>query len=83
MFYTLSISLNANNAAVYTALCHPVQGVAAYQAMLDFAKESKTYVPPVVITVGDKGTDPAEIEESRAIAQSLGVQLRVRAYIDS
>ena len=38
---TLSISLNANNAADYTALCHPVQGEAAYQAMLDFAKEAK------------------------------------------
>ena len=65
------------------ALCHPIQGEEAYQAMLDFAKEAKTYVPNVVFTVVDKGTDPAEIEESRSIAQSLGVQLRVRAYIDS
>lgn len=80
---TLSISLNANNAADYVALCHPIQGEEAYQAMLDFAKEAKTYVPNVVFTVVDKGTDPAEIEESRSIAQSLGVQLRVRAYIDS
>ena len=80
---TLSISLNATNAPDYVALCHPIQGEEAYQAMLDFAKESKTYVPHVVFTVVDKGTDPAEIEESRSIAQSLGVQLRVRAYIDS
>ena len=80
---TLSISLNANNAADYVALCHPIQGEAAYQAMLDFAKEAKTYVPHVVFTVVDKGTDPAEIEESRSIAQSLGVTLRVRAFIDS
>ena len=42
---TLSISLNANTAAEYVALCHPVQGEAAYQAMLDFAKEAKDYVP--------------------------------------
>ena len=80
---TLSISLNANNAADYVALCHPIQGEAAYQAMLDFAKEAKTYVPHVVFTVVDKGTDPAEIEKSRSIAQSLGVKLRVRAFIDS
>ncbi len=80
---TLSISLNANNAADYVALCHPIQGEAAYQAMLDFAKEAKAYVPHVVLTVVDKGTDPAVIEESRRIAQSLGVKLRVRAYIDS
>ncbi len=51
--------------------------------MLDFAKEAKAYVPHVVLTVVDKGTDPAVIEESRRIAQSLGVKLRVRAYIDS
>ena len=65
---TLSISLNANTAAEYVALCHPVQGEAAYQAMLDFAKEAKNYVPHVVFTVVDKGTAPEEIEESRRIA---------------
>ena len=80
---TLSISLNANTAAEYVALCHPVQGEAAYQAMLDFAKEAKDYVPHVVFTVVDKGTAPEEIEESRRIANSLGVKLRVRSYIDS
>ena len=80
---TLSISLNANNAADYTALCHPVQGERAYQAMLDFAREAKAYVPHVVMTVVDKDKTPEELEESRRIAQSLGVQLRVRSYIDS
>ena len=80
---TLSISLNANNAVDYTALCHPVQGEAAYQAMLDFAREAKAYVPHVVMTVVDKDKTPEELEESRRIAQSLGVQLRVRSYIDS
>lgn len=65
------------------ALCHPVQGEAAYQAMLDFAKEAKDYVPHVVFTVVDKGTAPEEIEESRCIAEGLGVKLRVRSYIDS
>ena len=79
---TLSISLNANTAAEYVALCHPVQGEAAYQAMLDFAKEAKNYVPHVVFTVVDKGTAPEEIEESRRIADSLGVKLRVRSYIE-
>ena len=36
---TVSISLNAITAQEYVALCHPVQGEAAYQAMLDFARE--------------------------------------------
>ena len=80
---TLSISLNANTAAEYVALCHPAQGEAAYQAMLDFATEATHYVPHVVFTVVDNGTAPEEIEKSRRIADSLGVKLRVRSYIDS
>ena len=37
---TLSISLNADNAAAYAAICLPIQGEVAYQAMLDFAQEA-------------------------------------------
>jgi len=81
--HTLSISLNASNAADYTALCHPQQGEAAYQAMLDFARESAAYVPEVVMTIVDKDKTPEEIETCRQIAQGLGVKLRVRSFIDS
>ena len=80
---TLSISLNATNAADYTALCHPVQGEAAYQAMLDFARESTAYVPHVVMTIVDKDKSPQEIEQCKQIAEDLGVHLRVRSFIDS
>ena len=79
----LSISLNADNAADYTALCRPVQGETAYQAMLDFARESAAYVPQVVMTIVDKDKTPGEIEHCRQIAVGLGVQLRVRSFIDS
>ena len=81
--HTLSISLNSANAADYVALCHPIQGEAAYQAMLDFAKEAKEYVPNVVMTIVDKDKTPEEIETCYAIAESLGVTLRVRSFIDS
>ena len=80
---TLSISLNANNAADYTALCHPVQGEAAYQAMLDFAGEAKRYVPHVVLTIVDKDKTQEEIQNCRDIADRLGVKLRIRSFIDS
>ncbi len=80
---TLSISLNSDNAAGYTALCHPIQGEAAYQAMLDFAREAAAYVPCVVMTVVDKDKSPEEIQNCRDIARRLGVQLRVRSFIDS
>lgn len=80
---TLSISLNATNAADYVALCHPIQGEAAYQAMLDFAKESAAYVSNVVMTIVDKDKTREEIDRCYAIAEELGVQLRVRSFIDS
>ena len=80
---TLSISLNSDNAADYTALCHPVQGEAAYQAMLDFAGEAKRYVPHVVLTIVDKDKTQEEIQNCRDIADRLGVKLRIRSFIDS
>jgi len=80
---TLSISLNAINAPDYVALCHPIQGEAAYQAMLDFAKESAAYVPNVVMTIVDKDKTQEEIQQCYKIAEELGVTLRVRSFIDS
>ena len=80
---TLSISLNAPDVAGYTALCRPVQGEAAYQAMLDFARESAAYVPNVVMTIVDKDKSEEEIAACRKIAEELGVTLRVRSFIDS
>ena len=80
---TVSISLNATNAADYVALCHPVQGEEAWQAMRDFAWECTAYVPNVVLTIVDKDKTPQEIERCRQIAEGLGVELRVRSFIDS
>ena len=81
--HTLSISLNATNAADYVALCHPIQGEAAYQAMLDFAKEAAGYVTEVILTIVDKDKTVDEIEQCKAIAADLGVTLRIRSFIDS
>ena len=81
--HTLSISLNATNAADYVSLCHPIQGEAAYGAMLDFARESATYVPQVILTIVDKDKTADEIEQCKSIAADLGVKLRIRSFIDS
>lgn len=81
--HTLSISLNAVDADSYVALCHPIQGETAYQAMLDFAREAKVYVPNVVMTIVDKDKTREEIDRCYQIAEELGVQLRVRSFIDS
>ena len=65
------------------ALCHPVQGEIAYQAMLDFARESAAFVPNVVMTIVDKDKTEEEIENCKKIAEGLGVKLRIRSFIDS
>ena len=80
---TLSISLNASKPEEYAALCRPAQGEQAYQAMLDFARESAAYVPHVVLTIVDKDKSPEEIGACRRIAEELGVALRIRSFIDS
>ena len=81
--HTLSISLNSTNAADYVALCHPIQGEIAYQAMLDFAREAAAYVPEVILTIVDKDKTAEEIELCKSIAADLGVKLRIRSFIDS
>ena len=56
-------------------------GHAAWDAMLDFARECKEYVPHVVMTIVDKDKTPEEITRCRRLTEDLGVTLRIRAYI--
>ena len=74
---TMSISLNAPNAARYDALCHAEYGEAAYDAVLAFAAQCRDIYPRVVCSVVDV-IAPEEIEQCRAIAQEMGLPLRVR-----
>ncbi|MBD5148772.1 MAG: radical SAM protein [Oscillibacter sp.] len=80
-FDMVSISLNTDTAEKYEALCRP-QFPGAYQAMKDFAKELRQYVPQVMMTVVD--TIPAEeIEACRKICEEeIGAIYRVREYIE-
>lgn len=77
----LSISLNAEDAARYTAICHPRFGIAAYPALLKFAADAKAYVPSVTLTiVGTPDMTPDRIESCRQIAMDIGVGFRVRVF---
>lgn len=78
---TLSISLNGATEAEYLAVTQPRDGAAAWEAMLDFTRKAARYVPKVVMTIVDKDKTPEDIQRCRALAESLGAQLRVRAYI--
>ncbi|MEI3140434.1 MAG: hypothetical protein V8S34_01975 [Lawsonibacter sp.] len=69
---TVSISLNAVTAREYVALCHPVQGESAYQAMLDFARESEQYAPHVILTIVDKDKSPEEIPDLQRYRPKAG-----------
>ena len=77
---TVNVSLNATSAKAYQDLCHSEFGEKAFYAMLDFAKACKQYVPRVVLSVVDVvGED--EIAKAHEIAKALGVELRVRHYV--
>ncbi len=75
---TVSISLNASDSAAYTAITRPKwKDVDCFAAMLSFAAKIKAYVPNVVLTVVDI-IGEEEIAKSQAVADSIGVTLRVR-----
>lgn len=73
----LSISMNAQNEAVYVAHTRPkLDG--AYQAMLEFALAAKAYVPDVSMSAIN-GLEGVDIVACRKIAeQQIGVKFRQR-----
>ncbi|MCX5725810.1 MAG: TatD family nuclease-associated radical SAM protein [Candidatus Saganbacteria bacterium] len=77
---SISISLNAENAEVYDSSCRSIYGKKAFDAIIEFIKESKKYIPKVEITVVDiPGIDKKACEK---IAKDLGVKFRVRSYYE-
>lgn len=78
---TVSISLNAPTAYEYQQICKSDYGEDAFHGLLEFARECKKYVPNVVLSVVDI-LSPDKIEASRKIAQDLGVNFRVRTFIE-
>ncbi|MBR7008317.1 MAG: TIGR04100 family radical SAM protein [Ruminococcus sp.] len=77
---TVSVSLNASDAQAYDAVTRPsFKGVNCFEEMLSFAKDADKYVPKAVLTVVDV-IGEEEIAKSQAIADSVGIELRVRKY---
>ena len=78
---TVSISLNTPDPEEYLKMCRPKFGLESWQAMLDFAKSCREYVPNVVMTIVDEPVTTPEVQEKcKAITDSLGVRLRIRPY---
>lgn len=76
----VSVSLNASNEAEYLRLTRPGMGAKGWQAMLDFVKEAKVYVPRVAVTVVDYDQTREEIAAAGKLAEDLGVDFRVRPF---
>lgn len=77
---SISISLNAADAATYGRLCNTPFGEAGWQGVCDFLREAPRYIPDVTATaVTVPGVD---IEACRRVAEGLGVQFRVREYAE-
>jgi TatD DNase family protein len=76
----MSISLNAENAKLYNKICRSMYGENAFNAVLDFIKESKKYIPEVEVTVVDVPT--IDIKACKKIAKGLGANFRVRPYYE-
>jgi TatD DNase family protein len=74
----VSVSLNAQNAELYEKISQPKFGVAAYDAVKEFIREAKKFIPDVIASVV---TVPGvDVEACRKIAGELGAKLRVREY---
>ncbi len=76
---TVSISLNNGTAEKYQETCRSAFGEAAFAAILEFAASCVRQGIRTVMTVVD--VIPAEeIEQARALAESVGAEFRVRKY---
>ena len=79
-FDCVSISLNTPSPERYDEICHPVKA-GSFEAMLDFVREVKNYVPSVLLSVVRDFLTADELAECHRIADDLGVTLKVRDYI--
>ena len=80
-FDMVSVSLNTDSEEEYNAVCQP-RFDSAYQAMKDFTREVRRYVPTVMMTVVDTTITPEQIERCRRICEEeIGAVYRVREYI--
>ena len=68
-----------HDAGTYAKLCPSKFKEAAFDAVCDFIRESKKYIPSVIATV--VSCPGVDVESARRLAvEKLGVSFRVREY---
>jgi len=77
---SMSISLNAPDAATYEQICNTPFGEAGFAAVCSFIREAQQHIPQVVASAV---TVPGiNIAACRQLAESLGAEFRVREYAE-
>ena len=79
---TVSISLNAPDSKRFCEITNSCFGEKSFDALLDFAKDAKGCIDKVVFTLVDV-ISKEEIEKCKKLADEMGIELRVREYIDT
>ena len=75
---SLCVSLNAPNAELYNKICTPAFEGNVFEAVCDFIREAKKYVPDVMVSYVDlPDVEPLAMEK---LVAELGADLRVRHY---
>lgn len=74
----VSVSMNEADARKYNELCHPRFGLKSYDAIINYIKEVKKYVPYVATSVVGSSISRESLEICRAKAAELHVAFRVR-----
>ncbi|GAB5046434.1 TatD family hydrolase [Thermodesulfovibrio sp. TK110] len=72
---SISISLNAQDKETYKKICNP-SNPDAYDAVIEFIKDAKEFVPYVQVTVVD--VKEVDIKKCEEIANSIGVKFKIR-----
>lgn len=77
---SVSVSLNAPDAATYARINRPKYGARAFRNVLNFIRSAVYYIPDTTVTtIALPGID---VEKCRGIAKILKANFRVRPYLD-
>ncbi|HEY8419664.1 MAG TPA: TatD family nuclease-associated radical SAM protein [Clostridia bacterium] len=77
----VSISLNQYNSKDYDKICLSVYGEQGFYAMIEFAKSCKNAGIETRFTLVDV-IPQEDIEKCKQLAQSLGIELEIRSFIE-
>lgn len=78
----VSVSLNTPDPARYQELVRSQFGEKAWQAMLDFTREVRRYVPSVTMTTVSTTLTSEEEARCQEICDELGVRYRIRPLVE-